>query len=282
MRPLMPPEETTRGEIRQVVVSPEQVTLHLPLAGPTSRMTAYGIDFLLVVLLDMGVAIVLLLTTPVLEWLRDPAERLLEKTTQARPGEGFSPEMLAAIALFVLFSLVVEWVYFTFFELTTGGRSPGKMVVGLRVVRDGGMPLTARASFIRNILRTVDMLPMNYAVGLVAMIASAEGKRLGDIAAGTVVIRHDRPESVPPLADIPPAAVPAFRFDRAQIEKLGADELTLIRLTLRRAATLDPSRAAAALERATEVLRTRISYGPVAEGEREGFLRALLAATSRR
>src|SRR4029077_9608778 len=134
----------------------------------------------------------------------------------------------------------------------------------------------------RNILRTVDALPMNYAIGLIAMIVSKEGKRMGDIAAGTVVIRHDRPPAVVPLPEAPIAVAPAFRFDRAQMEKLGVDELMLIRSTLRRLETLPESQAVAVLERATEVLRERIAYGPVEVGEREGFLRALLAAATRR
>ncbi len=282
MNPAMPSEQTTGGEPRQVVVSPEQVTLHLPIAGPTSRMMAYGVDYVLVVLLEIGVIIALILTTPMLDWLRGPAQRLAEEASNSRSGSPISADFIAMIAIILLFGLVVEFAYFTFFELTTGGRSPGKMAIGLRVVRDGGLPLSPQASFVRNILRTVDALPMNYTIGLIAMIVSNEGKRLGDLAAGTVVVRHDRPPPAPPLPAVDPAATASFRFDRSQVERLGADELALIRLTLRRLETMPPEQVATALGRAAEVLRERIGYAPIGASDREGFLRALLAAAARR
>ena len=274
-------EEITGGEPRQVVVSPEQVTLHLPIAGPTTRMMAYGIDYLFVMGLEVGAIILLLLGTPLLDRLVEPLQSVAQETTQRGPTAQLSPEVLAVLALFVLVELVLELAYFTFFELTTGGRSPGKILVGLRVVRDGGFPISARASVVRNVLRAVDALPVNYAVGLVAMIVSREGKRLGDLAAGTVVVRHDRPPPTAPVRASSPALTAAFRFDRQQIERLGSTELTLIRFTLRRLETLPPDQAASALERATEVLRTRIGYAPVAAAEREAFLRAVLAAVER-
>jgi len=275
-------EESIPREPGQVVLSPEQVTLHLPIAGPTSRMMAYGIDYLAVILLEVGVLVLLFLSTGLLERLAEPLQRIVDETRQRGAMNRMSPELLAAVALFILFGLVIEWAYFTFFELTTGGRSPGKIAVGLRVVCDGGFPISARASFVRNLLRAVDALPMNYAIGLVAMIVSKEGKRLGDLAAGTIVVRHDRPPPAGSVSAPSPAAVAAFRFDRAQIERVGSNELTLMRITLRRLDALAPDQSAAALERATEVLRAHIGYTSVTPDEREGFLRALLAAAERR
>jgi len=125
----------------------------------------------------------------------------------------------------------------------------------------------------------VDILPSSYAVGLVAMVMSSEGKRLGDLAAGTIVVRLDRPEKAAPLPDTEAGeGSPSFRFDRAQIERLGTAERALLRQTLRRLDTLAPPQRAEVLERSAEVLRQRIGYEPVEAAEREAFLRALLAA----
>ena len=103
------------------------------------------------------------------------------------------------IALFVLAQFVVETGYFIFWEMVTNGRSPGKMLVGLRVVRRDGMPIDMRSSVLRNLLRGVDMLPENYVVGLVSMLLSPSGERLGDHVAGTIVIRLDQPQAATEL-----------------------------------------------------------------------------------
>jgi hypothetical protein len=150
------------------------------------------------------------------------------------------------------------------------------------VVCDGGAPITLRESLIRNLLRVVDILPANYLVGLVAMVVSPEGKRLGDVAAGTVVVRMDRPSAALPFPNEEDVAASAFRFDRSHVARLGRAERALLRQTLRRVETLPPGTAEAALARAVDVLRARIGYGPVEPGERIHFLRAMLRATRRR
>jgi hypothetical protein len=112
------------------------------------------------------------------------------------------------------------------------------------------------------------------------MVASAQGKRLGDIAAGTVVIRLDRPAAAAPVAALE-GDTGAFRFDRAQVARLGADGRALARQTLRRAEELPPEKADELLDRAVEALRTRLAYEPVAPEDRRRFLRAVLAAGKR-
>src|SRR5216117_3937237 len=180
--------------------------------------------------------------------------------------------VLTFLGLFLVIQLAIEWGYFVFCEMTTAGRSLGKALVGLRVVRDGGFPISLRESLVRNLLRIVDVLPWYYTVGLVSIVLSRDGKRLGDLAAGTIVVRLDRPEPEPPHAGA------GFRFERSQIARLGPNELALLRQTLRRLAALPPERAAEVLERAVAVLSARIGHGPVAAEEREAFLRALLHA----
>jgi uncharacterized RDD family membrane protein YckC len=264
---------------RQVVWSPEQVVLHFPVAGPTSRMLAYGIDLIGIYLLEGFVLFVLFLTSPLAAWLiRQFQTVAVEAKKTPHPGSE-SAAVLYLFAVFLLIQIVIEWGYFVIWELSSGGRSLGKRALNLRVVCDGGGPITLRESLVRNLLRVVDILPANYLVGLVAMVVSAEGKRLGDVAAGTVVVRMDRPATALPLLDEVDPAAGAFRFDRSQVALLGRAERALLRQTLRRMETLPPETAEAALARAVDVLRARVGYGPVEPSERVRFLRAMLRAT---
>jgi uncharacterized membrane protein SpoIIM required for sporulation/uncharacterized RDD family membrane protein YckC len=109
-------------------------------------------------------------------------------------------------AFLVIVSFVLFWGYFTLFEAFNGGRTPGKWRVGIRVVMDTGHPVTLPASFIRNLIRLVDIQPLGtHLVGLLFVFFQPNHKRLGDIVAGTIVVR-DRPEDLA-LAAPPPAPV---------------------------------------------------------------------------
>jgi len=109
-------------------------------------------------------------------------------------------------AFLVIVSFVLFWGYFTLFEAFNGGRTPGKWRVGIRVVMDTGHPITLPASFIRNLIRLVDIQPLGtHLIGLLFVFFQPSHKRLGDIVAGTIVVR-DRPEDLA-LAAPPPAPV---------------------------------------------------------------------------
>lgn len=110
--------------------------------------------------------------------------------------------------LFTLALFIITWWYAVLFEVLNQGRTPGKQMLGLRVVHDDGTPVSWSASLVRNLLRFVDMLPFGYAVGALACLQHASFKRLGDLAAGTLVIYCDRPSSRPLLPQVPAIAVP--------------------------------------------------------------------------
>lgn len=93
------------------------------------------------------------------------------------------------IALLDLF--LIYWFYMVLFEGLNRGRTPGKMMMGLRVVNANGLPVTWLPSLVRNLLRTVDMLPFLYGFGLTSMLLDREFRRLGDRVAGTLVV-HGR------------------------------------------------------------------------------------------
>jgi uncharacterized RDD family membrane protein YckC len=268
---------TIAGGPGQAVRAPEQVWLELAIAGPTARMLAYAADYVLIVLLQVALFALVVLGVPSLV-SRFPSVR--DAVRAVRTGHG-AELVFVLVAVFLIGQLVIEWGYFLFWETVANGRSPGKGLVGLRVVRDDGFPIGFRDALVRNLLRAVDLLPWYYTVGLVAMLVSVQGKRLGDVAAGTIVVRLDRPESAPPLDLEPDAAGVAFRFSRAQLALVGAAELALLRQTLRRLDVLAPEQRAVILERAVTALVKRIDHGPVAADERHEFLRALLRARLR-
>lgn len=254
------------------MASTEEVVLHLPIAGPTSRMLAYGIDYMLVLVAQIGLFVLLVLALPaVFEPLAQVARGFFTSRKDA-------PLTLAFVAVFLVLQLVIEFTYFVLCERTMGGRSFGKSVLDLRVVRDDGGPPSLADSLTRNLLRVADVLPASYLVGLVAVVASQQGKRLGDLAAGTLVVRLEKPSPVPFLETLEQEGPAHLRFDREQVARVGGRETTLIAETLRRKHTLPPERWRAALAQTVAVVRARIGYGPVACEEYEAFLRALLRA----
>lgn len=95
-----------------------------------------------------------------------------------------------------LAQFVVVWGYFTLFEGFRDGQTPGKKWMGLRVIRDTGHPITVREAGARNLLRIVDLLPPPYLLGILFIAFHSKGKRIGDLVAGTVVVR-DRPVDAP-------------------------------------------------------------------------------------
>jgi uncharacterized RDD family membrane protein YckC len=103
---------------------------------------------------------------------------------------------LVAAAVLVMFVVLIGW--FIVFEIWWSGRTPGKRALGLRVLRDGGFPIDAGASVIRNLVRIAEMLLGFYALSAISTLISKENKRLGDFAAGTIVVR-DRADAGPDL-----------------------------------------------------------------------------------
>ena len=112
--------------------------------------------------------------------------------------------MGTAILLVLVFGL--EWLYPVVFELLPGAATPGKRAMGLRVVMDSGLPVTPAASMLRNLLRAADFLPVGYAFGLLLVLLRSDFKRLGDLAAGTLVVHTAAARLDGPLPEAPPVA----------------------------------------------------------------------------
>ena len=153
----------------KTVVTPEQVVLTYVLAGVGTRFAAMLVDTLIQGLVALAVIVTVSALFPGVSLLLDRAS-----------------SWLLAVLIIILFGII--WGYFIFWEMVWNGQSPGKRATGIRVVRDGGYPIDFRASFLRNITRYVDFLPVSYGVGALVMFASRDSKRLGDYIAGTLVI----------------------------------------------------------------------------------------------
>lgn len=114
------------------------------------------------------------------------------------------------MAFWIILFFLLEWFYPVAFELGRAGATPGKRVLGLKVVMDNGLPITPAASFTRNLLRAADFLPFLYGFAIVSMLIRGDCKRLGDIAAATLVVHQPRSapkvalDMVAPLAPVRP------------------------------------------------------------------------------
>jgi uncharacterized RDD family membrane protein YckC len=116
------------------------------------------------------------------------------------------------VAFWLILIFVLEWLYPVLFELSAAGATPGKRAFGLKVVMDNGLPITAAASMTRNLLRVADFLPLAFGFGVVSMLTRDDSKRLGDLAAGTLVVHVRRAdlraaiEEGPPVMPVRPLA----------------------------------------------------------------------------
>lgn len=196
-----------------VVETPEQVGLDFEIAGVGTRFIAAVLDGLCMSLLLLAATIVPFF---VLSAGDQAADRMADNMAT---GRGIFDEVNRVVeAVILLAAFVVIWGYYIIAEMVTDGRSPGKRAVGLRVVREDGLPIALPHSVIRNVVRVIDFLPGVYGVGLIAIMATERTQRLGDLAAGTLVVKDragrklgamPQPEKAPPAAAVLPAALSA-------------------------------------------------------------------------
>jgi uncharacterized RDD family membrane protein YckC len=161
------------------VETPESVAFAYRLAGLASRGFALILDTLVVALIGSAEAL--------LAW----GVFLAINAVSPSAAEGATSWIVGGL-LIVIF--LTGWGYFVAGEVLGNGRTWGKRWMGLRVVRDDGSRVRFGDSVIRNLLRIADILPGNYTVGMVSILVTKQHKRLGDMAAGTVVVREEKGE----------------------------------------------------------------------------------------
>jgi uncharacterized RDD family membrane protein YckC len=201
--------------------TPENVVFGYQIAGIGSRFLACAIDTLLIsallLFVNFALAALLRVITPLVAFGRAPAW---------------------LIALFGLVSFAILWGYYIFFETLWNGQTPGKRRNGLRVIRRSGTPITAGEAVIRNLVRIIDFLPVFYGVGIVAMFIDGQSRRLGDLAAGTLVVRDREAVTLSSLYTAP-VGTRAQADDeppdgRLPVERLSAQEIEMVEDYFRR------------------------------------------------
>jgi len=206
-----------------VIDTPEQMPLEFAIAGIGSRFLALALDSVIQFGAGAGVFIVLAILGATL-----PLSSL--------PRLWF----LAAFG-FIVFLLLFG--YFAFFEIAWNGQTPGKRVVGLRVVKETGRPLTPSEAIGRNLMRIVDQLPAFYAVGMLVALLNSKNKRLGDFIAGSVVVRETAMKDIKPIwhtsqSAHPPGGLPLSEAARISTTALSLEELALVDAFLQRRSDL--------------------------------------------
>ncbi|MCX8053655.1 MAG: RDD family protein, partial [Armatimonadetes bacterium] len=151
------------------VTTPENVTIIYELAGLGSRGGAALVDLALQGIMIAAATLVrYLLVVRYGKW----------------PGATW-PNALLGIVIFLII-----YGYYVYFEFVWNGQTPGKRLFRLRTVREGGIPVDLACAALRNLVRIVDFLPLMYGLGAIVILASSTNKRLGDYAAGTIVVKE--------------------------------------------------------------------------------------------
>lgn len=208
-----------------VIETPERVPLHFALASIGNRFLACAIDHALQVLTIIVMAIALTLIA-----------------NYSSLGDQFAnaPKWVKAVLIVIVFLILSG--YFAFFEWIWNGQTPGKRLLKLRVIREDGRPVTFWEASVRNLLRTLDMMPAPfYSIGLISLFVSSSDQRIGDMVAGTVVVR-EREAEAPAFAEVfaSPVSDPALRRSFkpvdfvADINVLTESEIEVVETFLRR------------------------------------------------
>lgn len=241
----------------------------MPLAGIGSRFIALLVDYLIWI---AGLLVLMLLFTIVL-----PGVRAFNKV---------SAQWATAIYIFAVFLL--NWGYFTLFEAFWNGRTPGKRVAKIRVIQRSGRAIGLFESMARNLVRFVDQFPFFYAVGVIAMFVTRQHQRLGDLAAGTLVVR-DRETEAPLWGEsgsrtftaavfAPSAPRPephlGVTLPAAGIAKLTATDLEVLEGFFSRRLDMSLETRGALAERIASAIRAKSGLEAPAEVSVETFLEA--------
>lgn len=175
----------------RAIPTPEGIELTLKVAGPIPRARAWMIDCFIRLVVVIALQLVL------------------------------SALGKVGIGVFALMWFSLEWLYPVLFEVLWQGTTPGKRMCNLRVLHENGTPVGWRASIARNLIRAVDFLPFFYGFGMIAMLLNRDFKRLGDLAAGTIVVHTGqarKSRGVPKAEPLPTSLALALPEQRAIID----------------------------------------------------------------
>ena len=217
------------------IETPELIPLDFPLAGIGSRFLAVALDSLIQLVTALALVVVgMLVVLPL--------------------GSSGRKTMWVAAAGVIAYFLL-QFAYFAGFEAVWNGQTPGKRHLHLRVIRESGRPISVYDALTRNLLRMIDSLPGFYGVGILTALFSAKNQRLGDFAAGTVVV-HEQPLASQAQTDwLAGGSSPPSGYDLAQ---LTPEEFDLIEAILMRREQLTPEVRAQMARRVAHRLRSKL------------------------
>ena len=218
---------TIASEEVLIIETPERVPLHFALASIGNRFLACALDHAVQVLV-----LVLIFLTGLI--IANATSAGLERAISS------APKWVYAVMIVLLFLILAG--YFAFFEWIWSGQTPGKRWMKLRVIREDGRPITFWEASVRNLLRSLDMMPLPfYSIGLICVFMNGRDQRVGDMVAGTVVVR-EREAEAPHFAQVfaSPVSDPALRRSfkpvdfSANINSLTEAEIQVVETFLRR------------------------------------------------
>jgi len=216
---------TLTTEETLVIETPERVPLHFALASIGNRFLACAVDHIIQIA-TIGIMII--------------AFTIVANYSSFGDSLSNAPKWVYAVLIVVVFILIAG--YFAMFEWLWRGQTPGKRWLKLRVIREDGRPITFFEAAVRNLLRDFDIMPIPfYSIGLISVFASSKDQRIGDMVAGTVVVR-EREAEAPAFAQVfaSPVSDAALRRSfrpvafTANVEKLSEPEIEVVETFLRR------------------------------------------------
>lgn len=231
--------------------TPEQIPLEFPLAGIGSRFLAVALDSLIQF---FGWLVLMLLFT----WFEPDLARIWPKAP------------VWAFAIVVIFGFLIFSGYFAVFETVWNGQTPGKRAVRIRVIKDSGRPISVYEAIIRNVIRVIDSIGF-YGVGIISVFVSSRNKRLGDFAAGTVVVHENA------LTELQPAweADKIKEGSAYNVANVSLADLELIEAFLQRRYDLQPEVRQRSAEQIAARMRQKLQITTDAPASDEDFLEKL-------
>ncbi|GIV98072.1 MAG: transporter [Herpetosiphonaceae bacterium] len=237
---------------RYIVDTPEHIEFGYDIAGIGSRFLAAVLDSIIIGLIITFISIV--------------AVNIFEVS---RFGVWI---ILSALWLFVI-------TYYILFERLWTGQTPGKRALGIRVVQEQGHPVSQAGSVIRNFIRLVDFLPFFYGIGVITMFVDRRIRRLGDLAAGTLVVQDRAPVTLESLLQ---SQTPVFKQAQGpgqpllpNLQALTPADISVVHDFLQQRLSLYPQRRQYLAHQLAYVLFTRLGYS--VPGHPEQFLEQVAA-----
>lgn len=241
------------------IETPELVEVSLEIAGLGSRFVAQIWDWFV----KWGILLVVSLVAAILLML-------LGAIDLVRSGS----MLVLALVLGLYYAFLLG--FDIYYEVRRNGQTPGKRLAGIRVIAEGGGPLDFQAASIRNLLGLADFLPGFYLLGGFLMLLSPRGQRLGDMAAGTVVVRE---RALQPPVDVQPhlddAASGELLFTSEQLAACTPADRHILRSFLQRAGDMAPEARSQLAERLADTFLSKLKFEPVTSFEPEAFLARL-------